>query len=385
MEAEMSRKGNNKAFSNISRRQFIKNFSCSIAGAQIAAGNLDSFSKVFEKPDNEDYGKMKYRTLGRTGLKISEISLGGHYNGIGWREKNSKSQKRRNEVIGEAAKLGINFLDSNEVTESKTIGTALYTLGIERERVYLSGDTNAYKDEENYNNRTKMMDEIFKEVDEHLEKLKTSYMDIFRLTTVSLPYNREGVKNGVEAFKVLKKEGKARFFGISNHNPKDLYQMIDEIPELDVLFIPYSYVTTRAEKAMALAKKKNIGVIAIKPFVQGSFFKLTTIDFSTLKDEVQEWLNESGKTTEGLMENAKLSLALANLKYLLNNKDITTVIPGMETAEEVRENVRASYEGKITEKEIGLLQDFWNSPQGETFINEMCSGKYHFLRQWKCG
>ena len=161
--------------------------------------------------------------------------------------------------------------------------------------------------------------------------------------------------------------------------------MIDEIPELDVLFIPYSYVTTRAEKAMALAKKKNIGVIAIKPFVQGAFFKLTTIDFSTLKDEVQEWLNESGKTTEGLIENAKLSLALANLKYLLNNTDITAVIPGMETAEEVRENVRASYEGKITEKEIGFLRDFWDNPQGEAFITEMCSGKYHFLRQWRCG
>ena len=98
---------------------------------------------------------------------------------------------------------------------------------------------------------------------------------------------------------------------------------------------------------------------------------------------IGEMLNGSGKTQEELLKDTKQSLALVNLKFILDNENISTVIPGMETLDEVRENVRASYEGKITDSDMALLEGFWNNHQGESYINEMCSGKYHFLRQWR--
>jgi aryl-alcohol dehydrogenase-like predicted oxidoreductase len=98
---------------------------------------------------------------------------------------------------------------------------------------------------------------------------------------------------------------------------------------------------------------------------------------------IGEWLKESEKTQEELLKDTKQSLALVNLKFILDNENISTVIPGMETLDEVRENVRASYEGKITDSDLALLDGFWNNHQGESCINEMCSGKYHFLRQWR--
>ena len=311
----MSPKFNDEEQKGINRRQFVRDLSFSCIGASIASDNIDSFSL---NSANRETRQMKYRVLGRTGLKISEVSLGGHYDGMGWREKGSDKQSRRNEVISEAIKNGINYFDSNDVYESETLGPALSAAKAEREKIFLSVDTNAYKDEDNYTNRSKMLDEIFKEVDEHLDAMNTPYADVFRLTTVSMPFHKEGIRNGVDAYNILKKEGKARFFAIANHNPKDLFQMIKEIPEVDVLYIPYSYITQKAEKVFPEAKKKNIGVVCIKPFVKGGLFKLKDIDLSKIDSTMAGLEKESAQKPEILELNFKKALAYANLKFILS-------------------------------------------------------------------
>ena len=379
----MSENNKNKKPCKINRRQFIRNLSFSFAGAKIATGGITSFSNVFDKTCAEQAGKMKYRTLGGTGLKVSEVAIGGHFNGIGWKKKGSNRQSLRNEVIGEAYKLGINFFDTNEVYESEKIGIALKANGIKRDKIFLSADTNAYDGVGKNKSAKEIINETIEEVDRHIAALKTSYVDIFRFTTWGEKYNEMGIKAGLEAFKILKKDGKARYFAISNHNPVDLQIMIKEIPELDILYIPYSYITRKAEEVFPVAKEKGIGVICIKPFVHGSLFNIKNIDISKMGSNLKKILESSDSNTDELLKDTKQSLALANLKFILNNENISTIIPGMETVEEVKENVMASYEGKITDSDMGLLEGFWNNHQGEYHINEMCSGKYHFLRQWR--
>ena len=124
----MSEKNMNSG--RIKRRHFIRNLSISCAGAMTATGY--SSASVLNNAGTEAV-KMKYRTLGRTGLKVSEVALGGHYTGMGWKEKGSKRQSLRNEVIGDAYKLGMNFFDTNEVSESEKIGIALEANEIERD------------------------------------------------------------------------------------------------------------------------------------------------------------------------------------------------------------------------------------------------------------
>ncbi|MFC1558539.1 aldo/keto reductase, partial [candidate division KSB1 bacterium] len=360
------------------RRHFIRNLSFSFAGALTAVRCAKC-----NKAGTDETGKMKYRMLGRTGMRVSEVALGGHFTGMGWQEKGSKRQSLRNEVIGEAYKQGINFFDTNEVSESEKIGIALEANGIKRDKILLSADTNAYDGVGKNKSAKEIIADTIDEVDRHIAALKTSYVDIFRYTTWSNEFNEMGLKAGVEAFKILKKDGKARHFAISNHNPKDLFRMIDEIPQLEILYIPYSYITTKAEEVLPAANKKGIGVICIKPFVRGTLFKLKSIDLSKMGGVMRKWLEETDKTPEELLKDTKLSLAMANLRFILDNKNISTVIPGMETVEEVKENIRASYEEKLTDSETALLDSFWNNHQGEHHINEMCSGNYHFLRQWR--
>lgn len=372
------KKSINRYAVNVSRRRFLKNLSFSVAGAVTASG-----CATLGKVKNVETGKMKYRPLGQTGMLVSEVALGGHYNGIGWKEKGSDQQSLRNEVIKEAYKKGINFFDSNEVSESEKIGIALEVNRIKRNKIFLSADTNAY-DGVGKKSAQEIIDDAINEVDRHLTALKTSYVDIFRYTTWGNEFNEMGLAAGVEAFKILKKEGKAKHFAISNHNPKDLFRMTDEIPELEILYIPYSYIATKAEEVFPVASKKGIGVICIKPFVRGTYFNLENIELAKKGgDALARLFREEDKSPEELQQITKQSLALANLKFILANENISTVIPGMETVEEVRENVKASFEGKITESDIALLDNIWNNGEGERHINEMCSGNYYFLRQWR--
>lgn len=373
----MSYKEQNKAGCGINRRRFIKNVSYSLAGVGLAC------SRIHENDDMVNSEKMKYRILGRTGIKISEIALGGHFNGLGWKEKGSDRQELRNEVFAEAYKSGINFFDTNEVYESEKIGIALEVNKIKRDKIFLSADTNAYDGVDKNKSAEEITADAIEEVDRHLAALKTSYVDFFRLTTWGNEFNEMGIRAGVDAFKILKKDGKARYFAISNHNPEDLLKMINGIPELDILYIPYSYMTRKAEEVFPIAKKKGIGIICIKPFVHGSLFRLKEDDKSEMSSNLKKILEGSDSNPEELKEGTAQTLASANLKFILSNKNISTVIPGMETKDEVRENVSVVFGGKIKDAEMGILQNFWNNQQGESYINEMCSGQYHFLNQWR--
>ena len=155
----------NKNFGKINRRHFIRNLSISCAGAVTANGY--SSSRVLHNAGTEEAVRMKYRTLGRTGLKVSEVALGGHFTGMGWKEKGSKRQSLRNEVIGEAYKLGMNFFDTNEVSESEKIGIALEANGIERDKILLSADTNAYDGVGKNKSAKEIIGDTIEEVDRH--------------------------------------------------------------------------------------------------------------------------------------------------------------------------------------------------------------------------
>ncbi len=90
----MPNKSNNKSNKGISRRNFMRNLSYSLIGAQVVSCGKGPSSNISDKSKSKKKDKMNYRVLGRTGLKVSEISLGGHYDGIGYREKCSDTQIR---------------------------------------------------------------------------------------------------------------------------------------------------------------------------------------------------------------------------------------------------------------------------------------------------
>lgn len=369
----MSEKNNSKNL--INRRMFLKRTSLNIAGAGLFLKS-DLLTKIVRE---KDAPKMKYRVLGRTGVKLSEISLGGHYNGPDWKKKGSGNQSRRNAIVKEAYKSGINFLDLNYDYEREQFGVALKAAGISRDKIYISTDVNS-----SWETAKETKENVIKQFNEQLKMLKIDYADQFRFTTIANPYNNAQLDGSIEAFEILKKQGKVRFLAYSNHYPENLLRAMDEYKEFDAIYVPYNYtIQGAAKEVFPKAKEKNIGVIVIKPFSKGIFFRIKEIDTLHINEDLRKRMKASGKNPKDVISKDCKSLAAANLRFILQNKNVTTIVPGMESIEEVQENVSASTGGKLTDEDVGLLRRYWYSRGGKELTSNLFSGKYKFLHHWK--
>ncbi|HJN14372.1 MAG TPA: aldo/keto reductase [Armatimonadota bacterium] len=298
--------------------------------------------------------KMNYRPFGTTGLQVSEVSLGGHFDGPGWEDKDARSQDLRNAVIDRAIERGINFFDTNYDYEREQLGIALEG---KRDKIILASDVN---NREGVNKKA-TRETIRRRIDEHLKMLRTDRIDIFRLMAgVEHPTDpqMEGV---LEAFGEMKDEGLASFLALSIHDPTVLAENLRKWgSEIDLCYCPFSYVTPRlADELLPTAAELGVGVICIKPFAKGTLFQLP----------------EDDPRMEGI-DPGNISLARANLKWILSHEAVSTVIPGMELPSEVDDNVLASGAGGPTAEETALLERV--SP----IVRHSLPEHYAWLRRW---
>jgi aryl-alcohol dehydrogenase-like predicted oxidoreductase len=328
--------------------------------------------------------------LGKTGIRLSEISVGGH---------NPKMEKKhsyyrgtmivpeaaddlmtysayyreRTEQIACALDAGVNFFDPTNDREVRSLATALNRLG-RRNDCYICGDflRGRYHDE-------KGPEELRESLIEHINKtirvFKTDRVDLMRVTTFE-KWSMEDLAGGIDGFQYLKKEGKARFFGFSSHNPQYIKEVLSRFAEeIDFLVTPYSFALRQSESEIfPICYEKGIGVITIKPFHGGSFFR-TGAD--AVRAAVPRKSTPSKEILESLPRDGNETLAQANLRYILSNPDITATIPGVNSCDEILENAMAS--GK-TRAELFDQSELLR--QSETALARL-PRRYEWLKQWR--
>jgi aryl-alcohol dehydrogenase-like predicted oxidoreductase len=344
--------------SPISRREFLRYTSLGAVGVSLAgAGVLAAERNVAQTvslPSETEPWQMRYRPLGQTGLNLSEVSLGGHYDGPGCEAKGAKSQEMRHAVVQRALDLGINFFDTNYDEERQTLGVALKG---KRDRVFVASDVN---NESNLDGK-QTRDNILRQIEAHLALLQTDHIDIFRLMAGILHPTEEQMEGTLEAFETLRAQGQARFFALSIHDPAVLAGWLAKGRPIDAVYVPFSFLIPKAAEALfPTVTERQVGVIVIKPFAKGSLFRLARDD----------------QRLHDLPRSPEESLAVANLKWILSHPAVTTVIPGMETPAEVEQNVRASGSGPLRAEEKAALERAASSalaalPEG-----------YGWLRDW---
>ena len=229
---------------------------------------------------------MKYRILGKTGLEVSAIGFGGI-------PVQRISKEEAIKVIERAEELGINFIDTARgygISET-FIGEALEG---RREKWIIASKTMA-RDKE----------AMKKDIDISLNNLKTDYIDLYQLHNVRTMEDYEKVlsENGAyAALEEAKVAGKVRHIGITSHS-LDMLKIAVESGKFESIMYPYNIVETQAYEVFKRANELNIGVIAMKPMAGGAL-------------------------TDGTIA----------MKFILENKSITTAIPGMASIKEVEEN-----------------------------------------------
>jgi hypothetical protein len=208
---------------------------------------------------------QRYATLGRTGIKVSDVSFGG-----------SQLGASEGDLVRHAFDQGINYFDSADsygggVSET-TIGEALRS---KRERVYLTSKT--------YTSPTDRRDAMMRALEGSLRRLRTDYVDVYfnhAVNDVARLQNPEWREFTARA----KQQGKIRFVGMSGHAGR-LIQCLDyalDTDGVDVILVAYNFGQDPAfyqkftgsfdfvarqpalPRVLQKAKAKGVGVVAMK-------------------------------------------------------------------------------------------------------------------------
>ena len=156
---------------------------------------------------------MRYRTLGKTGLKVSEIGLGGE-----WLERHNTEEVK--EVIDTCEKEGINILDCwmSEPNVRSNIGAALKG---RRDRWIIQGHIGSTWQNGQYV-RTRNLALVKPAFEDLLSRMQTDYMDLGMIHFIDEPDEFKSVTGGefMDYVRALKEEGRIRHIGLSTHNPE---------------------------------------------------------------------------------------------------------------------------------------------------------------------
>jgi len=242
---------------------------------------------------------VRRRRLGRTGLLVSELGLGGaHVAGAPEGEA----------ALLRAFVLGLNFVETGRFYRGSEylIGSALSQLPDRGSSVHVASKTFG-----------RSRDAALRDLERSLSHLRLAKVDVYQLADVrGQEWERVmGPDGGLEALREAQASGLVRWVGISSHSRPVLRRAI-ESGEFDTVQLKYSVFDLRNEALMRLAHQKGIGAIVMKPL--GGFGMVGEL--------------KTSDRFEGL--NARTLL-----RYVLSNRHLSVAIPGMRLPWEVEENV----------------------------------------------
>ncbi len=275
---------------------------------------------------------MEYRTLGSTGLRVSEIGVG---TSLSFRAAAASDEDLCISIIHDALARDINLIDTAPVygESERVLGKALEGRRAEvvlATKVWQTDGASARSS-----------------VERSLELLRTDVIDLLQV------HNMAGWREITHTLQRLKEEGFVRHIGITDRNPKNYGEVMEAMRTgaYETIQIPYFMGETscRAE-VLPLAREMNMGVIVMRPFSQlmsresllrgveassGGRQLLGTGVRQLLgagADEALSFLKDHGCETPGQ----------GLLKHLLADPVVSSIIPATSRAERIAENAAAS-------------------------------------------
>lgn len=296
---------------------------------------------------------MEYRTLGKTGYKVSEISLGTWQVGGKW--GSGFDDKTADEIINTAIDKGVNFIDTADVYEDGLSETAVGRVVRSRsEKVYVA--TKCGRQINPHVNEGYTPKVLTKYIEDSLKRTGFETLDLVQLHCPPTEvYYRPEI---FEAFEKLKEQGKIQHLGVSVEKVEEAIKAM-EYPNVATVQIIFNLFRQRpSELFFAEARKNNIGIIARVPLASG----LLTGKFdSNTKFEEEDHRNfnregeafDKGETFSGVDFEIGLkaveaikelfpeekNLAPVALQWILQFEEISCIIPGASKKEHLFSNL----------------------------------------------
>lgn len=311
---------------------------------------------------------MRYKYFGKTGLKLSELTLGTWALSGDMGEVNEQDAF---DAIDAMIDCGCNFIDTAPTygrgAAEELLGKALKNNG-KRDQITLLTKCGIRwpegpKDFSKGSIRDSSYDSIMIQIDQSLERLQTDHIDVY---LIHWPDVNTPIEETVKALEEMKKAGKIRFTGVSNFE-EPLLSKVYELGALDV--IQYEYNALNRTREELLIKYSSMGVAtmgygslgggiltgAIREIPQfgehdarrgfyGRFFQEPT--FSKVMDVL--------KTADEIVANRNVAVAQIFLNWALKHDFLNTALTGVTTAKMAKINT-AAMDWDLTDEEFATL------------------------------
>jgi aryl-alcohol dehydrogenase-like predicted oxidoreductase len=292
---------------------------------------------------------MNYRILGKTGLQVSELGMGGLFV--------SRYGAPRDEAcraVRRALELGVNYIDTapGYLDSEAVLGDAL--AGVTQPYILstkLGGRPQPFNPQDK--------DALRRSVEESLRLLHLDQIDILMIHEPDRPGQYDWFADHrrfhgpvCDLLDELKAEGVIRFTGLGGTTAYELPAII-ATGRYDVVLTAFNYSLLWQEAVHAVlptAKRQGMGIIVGSPLQQGALAR-------RYDDEVNRgaaWLSPPRraqyKALYALLDEIDMPLAELGLRFVLSNPDISTILMGARSAAEVEANVQAVEAGPLPQE-----------------------------------
>jgi len=325
---------------------------------------------------------MKFRKLGKTKIKVSEIGFGmWAIGGDMWGKQDDKDSIG---ALKKSLEVGCNFFDTalaygnghsekilgNVMKEEKVLDEVIIATKVPPKNEIWSPPPHI-----------KIQDAfppewIRKSCEISLKNLGRNYVDVLQLHTWNKSWDEE--TDWFEEMKKLKDEGKIRAIGISVSptNPDQANLHISQ-SRVETVQTVYNIIDQNSEKKLfPVAKEYEVGIIARVPYAEGILTGKFKKDSKFPKEDwrsysLQKHLPNLVKQVEKIKQVVKdMPLIEAALKFVLSSSEVSVVIPGCRNVKQAKMNFGVSESDyNLTKKQVRELRKLWRDGEigGITF------------------
>lgn len=308
---------------------------------------------------------MKYRVLGGTGIRVSEVGLGGHregvetHRGVATAARFFLPAQERARVVGRAIDAGVTYFDTTYGCEMASLAESLRLLG-RREGLFVSGMRVDF-----FKNWLAEKGDIRaytrREVEACLRDAGWDAIDQFLLGAMCmgdpLGQPRSILDDAIDELQRLREQGKVRFVGFSCHEPDYAARLLETFPAFDTVMTPYNFVNRKAEGRLAdVLGRTQTAWVVMKPLVWHVYGLPVTV------------LKNLPDVPGRLCLDRTVAIARLALQFVLANPLVATCVPAVNTVEAVEENVAASGAGALSKDQECALASYARAMTAEEFV-----------------
>ncbi|MBI5022151.1 MAG: aldo/keto reductase [Ignavibacteriales bacterium] len=322
---------------------------------------------------------MKVRTLGNSGLKVSELCFGtmtfggsGYWSGIG-----KQTQKDADELVGIALDGGINFFDTADIYSWGISETLLgKALGSRRKDIILATKVRGRMSDD-LNGVGLSRHHILNGCDASLKRLGTDYIDLYQVHNWD---HVTALEETMQALSDLVRWGKVRYIGCSNFTGWQLMKAMAVSEKLNLAkFITiqsyYSLMNRELEfEIVPACLDQDLGILPWSPlaggFLTGKYkrgqkrpgnARRSNVDGNFLQFDEEKGFGIIDEL-EVISNSHNASISQTALNYLLRKQAVSSLVIGARTPDQLKDLLKTT-DWEMTEEEVKRLDEISKPPR----------------------